>query len=100
VLTPADNNKTKQPTSTTIYNQQPSNQINNHNSICAGLMEGRFPDSLLNELRSALQNQCVFGLCRFLSAGVDVFLNRSPPSIVDYFEKHEKDLPKQRFENS
>jgi hypothetical protein len=53
---------------TNINNQQPSNQINNHNSICAGLMEGRFPDSLLNELRSALQNQCVFGLCRFLSA--------------------------------
>ena len=63
-------------------------------------MEGRFPDSLLSELRGALQNQCVFGLCRILKCPSRWFLNRSPPSIVDYFEKHEKDLPKQRFENS
>ena len=30
-------------------------------------MEGRFPEWMLKDLRNALQNQCVFGLCRLLS---------------------------------
>ena len=57
-------------------------------------MESRFPDSLLSELRGALQNQCVFGLCRILKCPSRWFLNRSTPSAVAYFEKRKRDLPK------
>ena len=58
-----------------------------------GRMEGRFPDSLLSELRGALQNQCVFGLCRILKCPSRWFLNRSTPSIV-FRKKPKRDLPK------
>jgi hypothetical protein len=49
-------------------------------------MEGRFPDGLLKELRSALQNQCVFGLCRFLKFSSRRAPKSFAPWVLDYFE--------------
>jgi len=36
-------------------------------------MEGRFPEWMLKDLRTALANECVFGLCRSLNFSKYVF---------------------------
>lgn len=57
-------------------------------------MELRFPDRVLGELRSALQNQGVFGLCcllGLLSCSVPKSLG---PSVLGYFETQKQEFPK------